>query len=72
VSATGQAVEQDPESLQAWSRHAHALARTDRLTEGIEAAERAVMLGGDAEVSALLTWLRDQAPRELRGAEATA
>ena len=72
VSATGQAVEQDPESLQAWSRHAHALARTDRLTEGIEAAERALMLGGDGEVGALLAWLRDQAPRELRGAEATA
>jgi tetratricopeptide (TPR) repeat protein len=72
VSATGQAVEQDPESLQAWSRHAHALARTDRVTEGIEAAERALLLGADGEVGALLGWLREQAPRELRGAEATA
>ena len=70
VSATGQAIAQDPESVDAWTRHAHALARTDRVSEGIEAAERAVLLGADGEVGALLGWLRGQVPRELRGASA--
>jgi tetratricopeptide (TPR) repeat protein len=68
VSATTQAVQQEPESLAAWSRHAHALARTERLTEGIQAAERASALGGDAEVADLLQRLRAQMPRVLPGA----
>jgi tetratricopeptide (TPR) repeat protein len=68
VSATTQAVQQEPESLAAWSRHAHALARTERLTEGIQAAERASALGGDAEVADLLERLRAQMPRVLPGA----
>jgi predicted Zn-dependent protease len=68
VSATTQAVEQHPESVDAWSRHAHALARTDRMTEGMQAAERALALGADGEVGDLLERLRNAAPRVLPGA----
>src|SRR5437763_210032 len=36
VAATEQAVGLDRDNAGAWSRHAHALARTDRISEGIE------------------------------------
>ena len=53
----------------AWSRHAHALARTDRVSEAIAAAERALQLDpGDAEVAELLERLRDALPRVLPAA----
>jgi tetratricopeptide (TPR) repeat protein len=68
VSATEQAVDSHPDSVEAWSRHAFALARTDRVREGIEAAERAIGLGADGEVSELLARLRDELPRVLPAA----
>lgn len=54
-----------PESPQAWSRYAHALARTDRVSDAIAACERAMDLGTDAEVAALLVSLRERLPRVL-------
>jgi tetratricopeptide (TPR) repeat protein len=70
ASATGQAVALAPEDAEAWSRHAFALARTDRVTEGIEAAERALHLRPDDEVGELLEHLRAQLPRVLPEAAA--
>lgn len=54
-----------PTSLPAWSRYAHALARTDRVSDAIAACERAMSLGTDAEVAALLHALRAREPRVL-------
>ncbi|MDO8186220.1 hypothetical protein Q5424_03830 [Conexibacter sp. JD483] len=54
-----------PESPPAWSRYAHALARTDRVSDAIAAAEHAMDLGTDPEVAALLLTLRDRQPRAL-------
>src|SRR5581483_7413176 len=42
VSACEQAVELDPQAEPAWSRLAHALARTDRISDAIVACERAL------------------------------
>src|SRR5918998_1514113 len=49
VSACEHAVRLDDESEVAWSRLAHALARTDRLSEAIDASERALSLRPDDE-----------------------
>jgi tetratricopeptide (TPR) repeat protein len=68
VSATTQAVTTFSDSLDAWTRHAFALARTDRIAEGIAAAERALTLGADGEVSELLASLRETLPRVLPAA----
>jgi tetratricopeptide (TPR) repeat protein len=68
VSAAEQATTLFADSVEAWSRRAFALARTDRVTEGIEAAEKALDLGADAEVSELLQRLRDELPRVLPAA----
>jgi len=68
VSATEQATQLAPESVEAWTRHAFALARTDRLSEAIRTAEHAVVLGADGEVAELLDRLRDAAPRVLPAA----
>jgi tetratricopeptide (TPR) repeat protein len=65
VSAAEAATRVDPESIAAWSRYAHALARTDRIAEGIDACRRAVELGDEPEVAELLAWLQDQQPRGL-------
>jgi Tfp pilus assembly protein PilF len=65
VSAAEAATLVDPESVAAWSSYAHALARTDRIAEGIEACRRALALGEEPEVAALLTWLQAQEPRGL-------
>jgi tetratricopeptide (TPR) repeat protein len=54
-----------PESSAVWSRYAHALARTDRVTDAIDACEQALDLGPDAEVDALLAQLREAVPRVL-------
>src|SRR5829696_4762152 len=54
-----------PESSVAWSRYAHALARTDRVSEAIEVCEHALQLGRDAEVAQLLEHLRERVPRVL-------
>jgi tetratricopeptide (TPR) repeat protein len=55
----------DPESREAWARFAHALARTDRVSEGIAACERALALAPDDEVTGLLAHLRDIEARVL-------
>jgi tetratricopeptide (TPR) repeat protein len=68
VSATEQATELYPDSVDAWTRRAFALARTDLISEGITAAERALDLGAGAEVRELLQRLRDLAPRVLPAA----
>ena len=49
----------------AWSRYAHALARTDRVSDAIQVCEHALGLGPDAEVDGLLERLRAQVPRVL-------
>jgi tetratricopeptide (TPR) repeat protein len=67
VSATQQATELAPDSPAAWARHAHALARTDRTTECLEACERALALADDAEVRGLRAQVLAAAPRELAG-----
>lgn len=54
-----------PESTVAWSRYAHALARTDRVSDAIDACEHALTLGRDPEVLSLLGALRERAPRVL-------
>ena len=68
VSACEQAVELDAESLPAWSRLAHALARTDRVAECLEACERALELGGGAEVAELRERMARLEPRVLPAA----
>ncbi len=53
VSVCEEAVELAPDAAVAWSRLAHALARTDRVSECLEACSRALALGADAEVREL-------------------
>jgi len=65
VSACEAATRLDADSPAAWSRYAHALARTDRSTECIAACERALAIGGDPEVAELLERVRSAIPREL-------
>jgi tetratricopeptide (TPR) repeat protein len=65
VSAADAATRIDPESIAAWSRYAHALARTERIAEGIEACRRALALADDPEVADLLARLQEATPREL-------
>jgi tetratricopeptide (TPR) repeat protein len=69
VSASEAATRLEPESAVAWSRYAHALARTDRIGECMRACERALALADDAEVQQLLDRLRALDPRSLPGAE---
>ena len=54
-----------PESPAAWSRFAHALARTDRVSDAIAACKSALTLGRDPEVMSLLSALREREPRVL-------
>ncbi|MEA2266516.1 MAG: hypothetical protein QOE27_2099 [Solirubrobacteraceae bacterium] len=68
VSACEQAVGLAPESGEAWSRLAHALARTDRIGECLEACKRALGLGADAEVRELRDRLRAARARVLPAA----
>jgi tetratricopeptide (TPR) repeat protein len=69
VTATEQATLLDPASAPAWARYAHALARTDRISDAIAAAERALDLNrDDAEVADLLERLRAALPRVLPAA----
>ena len=58
-----------PTARPRWSRYAHALARTDRVSEAIDGCERALELApDDAEVADLLERLRDALPRVLPAA----
>ena len=69
VTACEQATILAPELPEAWARLAHALARTDRVSDALEASERALELNGsDAEVAELLERLRAAAPRVLPAA----
>src|SRR4051812_12887910 len=72
VSACEQATQLYPDSAAAWSRYAHALARTDRTAECLAACERALKLGDDPEVRDLRAQVLAMAPRELSGASAAA
>src|SRR4051795_414431 len=63
VSACEQATRLSPDSSAAWSRYAHALARTDRTAECLAACERALKLGDDPEVRDLRAQVLAMAPR---------
>jgi tetratricopeptide (TPR) repeat protein len=65
VSAAETATRVDPESRTAWSAYAHALARTARNSECIEACRRALALGADSEVADLLARAEAATPRGL-------
>ena len=65
VSAAEAATRVGPDVRAAWSTYAHALARTDRITECIEVCRRALSLGPDAEVADLLARVEGAEPREL-------
>jgi tetratricopeptide (TPR) repeat protein len=65
VSAADAATRIDPESQAAWATYAHALARTDRVSDCIEACERALALGACTEVADLLERIKAAVPREL-------
>ena len=68
VSACEQATELAPDSVDAWSRYAHALARTDRIGDCLAACERALELGAGAEVRELAERTRDAQRRMLPAA----
>jgi tetratricopeptide (TPR) repeat protein len=68
VTACEQATMLDEESGEAWSRLAHALARTDRVSDAVEACDRALRLRDDPEVVELLDRLRAELPRVLPAA----
>ena len=70
VSACEQATALAPEDPAAWSSYAHALARTDRVTDTLAACERALSLGADPEVEDLLARVRDAQPRQLSSSAA--
>jgi tetratricopeptide (TPR) repeat protein len=72
VSACEQATELAPDSAAAWSRLAHALARTDRTGECLAACERALALADDPEVRGLREQVLAAAPRELAAESAAA
>jgi tetratricopeptide (TPR) repeat protein len=65
VTACEQATVLAPDSPAAWSRYAHALARTDRVSDCLAACERALELGEDPEVRDLREQVLARAPREL-------
>jgi tetratricopeptide (TPR) repeat protein len=54
LSACEEATHIDSESAEAWSRYAHALARSDRISDCIAACHRALALGDDPEITELL------------------
>src|SRR5690348_15181109 len=68
VTACEQATTLYPESAAAWARYAHALARTDRVSDCLDACERALQLADDPEVRDLRDQVVRSAPRELRAA----
>jgi tetratricopeptide (TPR) repeat protein len=71
VTACEQATLLDREDPAAWARYAHALARTDRVSDAIEACEFALRLAENDEVAELLARLRDEVPRVLPAARAS-
>jgi tetratricopeptide (TPR) repeat protein len=65
VSAAEAATRLDPESQSAWASYAHALARTDRISECIAACNRALALGENEDVTDLLERVQAAQPRSL-------
>jgi tetratricopeptide (TPR) repeat protein len=65
VTACEQATRLAPESPAAWAAYAHALARTDRVSDCLAACERALELADDPEVRNLREQVLAAAPREL-------
>jgi cytochrome c-type biogenesis protein CcmH/NrfG len=65
VSAAEAATRLEPDSKAAWSVFAHALARTDRAGECLQACRRALELGPDPEVADLKGRVEAAQPREL-------
>jgi hypothetical protein len=65
VSAADAATRLDPDSQSAWASYAHALARTDRLGECVEACGRALALGPNEDVADLLARVEAARPRSL-------
>jgi tetratricopeptide (TPR) repeat protein len=65
VSAAHAATVLEPDSLPAWRSYAHALARTDRVSECIAACLRALAISDDPDVADLLARVAAAAPREL-------
>jgi tetratricopeptide (TPR) repeat protein len=72
VSAAHAATLLDDESREGWSSYAHALSRTDRVSECLAACRRALALGDDEEVAELLARMEAATPRELTGSSAAA
>ena len=68
VTACEQATVLDQRSPAAGARLAHALARTDRVSDAIDACDRALRLRDDPEVADLLDRLRAELPRVLPAA----
>src|SRR3954470_7031213 len=68
VSACEQATQVAPDSPGAWAHYAHALARTDRVSDCLAACERALELADDPEVRDLREQIVRLAPRELKAA----
>jgi hypothetical protein len=65
VSAAEAATRLAPDSPPAWSRYAHALARTDRATDCLAACDRALALADDPEVRDLRRQILAAQPRAL-------
>ncbi len=65
VSAAEAATRLDPTSGAAWSGFAHALARTDRVRECLDACRKALRIGPDPEVEDLLRRVEAAVPRGL-------
>jgi tetratricopeptide (TPR) repeat protein len=72
VSAAEAATRIEPKSQAAWSTYAHALARTDRLSECRGACRRALKLGESPEVRDLLARVQATTPRGLSQRSAAA
>ena len=68
VSACEAATQLEPRSADAWTRLAHALARTDRIGECLAACETALKLGAGAEVLELRERMREVRRRVLPAA----
>jgi tetratricopeptide (TPR) repeat protein len=65
VSAAEGATMLEPESAPAWTSFAHALARTDRVSECLDACRQALRLGAGEEVADLLARVEAAQPRAL-------
>ena len=68
LSACEAATQLEPRSADAWARLAHALARTDRVSDCLAACETALKLGAGAEVRDLRERMRDARQRVLPAA----